>query len=48
MPILIMFYLSICPFIQPRMEVGNEKTVNDCILFIKLDDFLDNQEGDIG
>lgn len=36
MPIVIMFYLSIFPFIQPRTEVINGKIINNCITFIKL------------
>lgn len=37
MPVVIMFYLSICPFIQPRTEIGNEnKIINKCTILIKF------------
>jgi len=43
-----MFYLSICPFIQPRTEVGNGKIIDNYIVFIKLVQFLEYEGGDIG
>lgn len=37
MPRVVMFYLSMCPFIQLRTEIGNEnKIINKCIILIKM------------